>query len=161
MFFFSSRGRHTSCALVTGVQTCALPILDARAWFIRSALKRRDPFGAPHRDHRRTIVYGEDWLIAIVNDLLQDLLFDDVVWPRVCVLSHIEAMKGDFFDFEPVAGDLFIVWFVMSCGDDQNSIEAIAGLGCLEEHPYELDYRIDGSVIAGGRVKALPVFLPV
>src|SRR3546814_5616711 len=26
-FFFSSRSRHTSCALVTGVQTCALPIL--------------------------------------------------------------------------------------------------------------------------------------
>src|SRR3546814_14715895 len=26
MFFFSSRRRHTICALVTGVQTCALPI---------------------------------------------------------------------------------------------------------------------------------------
>src|SRR3546814_7248584 len=26
LFFFSSRRRHTSCALVTGVQTCALPI---------------------------------------------------------------------------------------------------------------------------------------
>src|SRR3546814_3468431 len=26
LFFFSSRSRHTSCALVTGVQTCALPI---------------------------------------------------------------------------------------------------------------------------------------
>src|SRR3546814_10067313 len=25
-FFFSSRSRHTRCALVTGVQTCALPI---------------------------------------------------------------------------------------------------------------------------------------
>src|SRR3546814_2474819 len=25
--FFSSRRRHTRCALVTGVQTCALPIL--------------------------------------------------------------------------------------------------------------------------------------
>src|SRR3546814_6017135 len=25
-FFFSSRRRHTRCALVTGVQTCALPI---------------------------------------------------------------------------------------------------------------------------------------
>src|SRR3546814_8961111 len=25
-FFFSSRIRHTRCALVTGVQTCALPI---------------------------------------------------------------------------------------------------------------------------------------
>src|SRR3546814_3195060 len=27
-FFFSSRRRHTRCALVTGVQTCALPICD-------------------------------------------------------------------------------------------------------------------------------------
>src|SRR3546814_10230986 len=30
-FFFSSRRRHTRCALVTGVQTCALPILDILA----------------------------------------------------------------------------------------------------------------------------------
>src|SRR3546814_7956301 len=29
IFFFSSRRRHTRCALVTGVQTCALPILGA------------------------------------------------------------------------------------------------------------------------------------
>src|SRR3546814_9922947 len=27
-FFFSSRRRHTRCALVTGVQTCALPIFQ-------------------------------------------------------------------------------------------------------------------------------------
>src|SRR3546814_7263899 len=30
MFFFSSRRRHTRCALVTGVQTCALPISQRR-----------------------------------------------------------------------------------------------------------------------------------
>src|SRR3546814_1407538 len=36
-FFFSSRRRHTRCALVTGVQTCALPI----AW--GSALKVDEP----------------------------------------------------------------------------------------------------------------------
>src|SRR3546814_4610253 len=29
VFFFSSRRRHTRCALVTGVQTCALPICCA------------------------------------------------------------------------------------------------------------------------------------
>src|SRR3546814_3401868 len=29
-FFFSSRRRHTRCALVTGVQTCALPIFKLR-----------------------------------------------------------------------------------------------------------------------------------
>src|SRR3546814_9057075 len=28
VFFISSRRRHTRCALVTGVQTCALPILN-------------------------------------------------------------------------------------------------------------------------------------
>src|SRR3546814_4934778 len=30
LFFFSSRRRHTRCALVTGVQTCALPILTGK-----------------------------------------------------------------------------------------------------------------------------------
>src|SRR3546814_6613017 len=30
-FFFSSRRRHTRCALVTGVQTCALPIFTIRS----------------------------------------------------------------------------------------------------------------------------------
>src|SRR3546814_1661259 len=29
-FFFSSRRRHTRCALVTGVQTCALPIASRK-----------------------------------------------------------------------------------------------------------------------------------
>src|SRR3546814_5790245 len=29
LFFYSRRRRHTRCALVTGVQTCALPILVA------------------------------------------------------------------------------------------------------------------------------------
>src|SRR3546814_9057407 len=35
VFFFSSRRRHTRCALVTGVQTCALPI------FLSSSLLSR------------------------------------------------------------------------------------------------------------------------
>src|SRR3546814_12133732 len=35
-FFFSSRRRHTRCALVTGVQTCALPIyFPASATLVR------------------------------------------------------------------------------------------------------------------------------
>src|SRR3546814_2583975 len=36
-FFFSSRRRHTRCALVTGVQTCALPISAAVAGRIAAA----------------------------------------------------------------------------------------------------------------------------
>src|SRR3546814_7137669 len=38
-FFFSSRRRHTRCALVTGVQTCALPICLWR----RRAVPGADP----------------------------------------------------------------------------------------------------------------------
>src|SRR3546814_3481180 len=41
-FFFSSRRRHTSCALVTGVQTCALPIYVSPA---ASATARRASAG--------------------------------------------------------------------------------------------------------------------
>src|SRR3546814_7890482 len=40
LFFFSSRRRHTRCALVTGVQTCALPIC---------ALALRAPARLAHR----------------------------------------------------------------------------------------------------------------
>src|SRR3546814_5462241 len=41
MFVFSSRRRHTICALVTGVQTCALPIWSSASIFV--------PLGAQHR----------------------------------------------------------------------------------------------------------------
>src|SRR3546814_9416529 len=40
-FFFSSRRRHTRCALVTGVQTCALPISVACAFLPESPYTRR------------------------------------------------------------------------------------------------------------------------
>src|SRR3546814_9335143 len=40
-FVFSSRRRHTRCALVTGVQTCALPILSrAEPRSMQSSLSR-------------------------------------------------------------------------------------------------------------------------
>src|SRR3546814_10369814 len=38
LFFFSSRRRHTRCALVTGVQTCALPILVTNVGFLQAVL---------------------------------------------------------------------------------------------------------------------------
>src|SRR3546814_8016743 len=49
VFFFSSRRRHTRCALVTGVQTCALPIF----------LMVDNLFGGDGRFHTR--VEGRDF----------------------------------------------------------------------------------------------------
>src|SRR3546814_1880883 len=40
MCFFSSRRRHTRCALVTGVQTCALPICSLNFMRGRTFLSR-------------------------------------------------------------------------------------------------------------------------
>src|SRR3546814_7574083 len=52
-FFFSSRRRHTRCALVTGVQTCALPIYHlARRPAARGRLGRRRSSDGDHRSRR-------------------------------------------------------------------------------------------------------------
>src|SRR3546814_14321034 len=45
VFFFSSRRRHTRCALVTGVQTCALPI-SRDSVLIPVAVSGNAPFAA-------------------------------------------------------------------------------------------------------------------
>src|SRR3546814_5914542 len=57
LFFVSSRSRHTSCALVTGVQTCALPIYHRPARSARPAdiapLSRRGGGSGDRRGDRR------------------------------------------------------------------------------------------------------------
>src|SRR3546814_2820281 len=42
-FFFSSRRRHTRCALVTGVQTCALPIFGELLVIVRAEAAVAEP----------------------------------------------------------------------------------------------------------------------
>src|SRR3546814_6948914 len=46
-FFFSSRRRHTRCALVTGVQTCALPIFAAATATAPAVIRDVRPAFAP------------------------------------------------------------------------------------------------------------------
>src|ERR1044071_7043345 len=49
VFFFSSRRRHTRYPLVTGVQTCALPICGPSAWAIEEAARAGIPvYMTPH-----------------------------------------------------------------------------------------------------------------
>src|SRR3546814_9935772 len=68
VFVFSSRRRHTSCALVTGVQTCALPI-----WPL-SRLRG----GGADRHHRLVIgkaavdqLAGEGDIVALDPDMVE------------------------------------------------------------------------------------------
>src|SRR3546814_9730087 len=75
-FFFSSRRRHTRCALVTGVQTCALPI------FLEQL--------------RNRVAVGISWrvscLVAVVGDHLRCEGIE--IWPghQNC-LAHIDLLR--------------------------------------------------------------------
>src|SRR3546814_20996678 len=70
LFFFSSRGRHTRCALVTGVQTCALPILPTA------------PLILPLSD---TAASCSPWRCRRATTLAISLptVVGEAVWPRV------------------------------------------------------------------------------
>src|SRR3546814_5141046 len=69
-FFFASRRRHTRCALVTGVQTCALPIslrgivydearfLESIGQNLNSAIRSESVLGSENLDYRRFYSVG-------------------------------------------------------------------------------------------------------
>src|SRR3546814_1074413 len=69
-FFFSSRRRHTRCALVTGVQTCALPI---SYW---SLLDAREPWRVLHSEEV-PLIEADPALTRPIEDLLylRDIVF--------------------------------------------------------------------------------------
>src|SRR3546814_3110507 len=71
-FFFSSRRRHTRCALVTGVQTCALPISWA-GW--RSSSRMGPPMvkKALNLKKARVLVTNDDGIHAPGLKLLEKL----------------------------------------------------------------------------------------
>src|SRR3546814_8465668 len=86
-FFFSSRRRHTICALVTGVQTCALPI-----WRI---------YGPSRKELERVVRsqrqdYLDTWLIGASDRLSSDavaLLEASLADPDSS--TGFNRMKGD------------------------------------------------------------------
>src|SRR3546814_9614526 len=63
LFFFSSRRRHTICALVTGVQTCALPITVKLSRFILHQ-RQNTGFAFSHGNPKKFTVYGAKELPA-------------------------------------------------------------------------------------------------
>src|SRR3546814_13969247 len=71
MFCFSSRRRHTRCALVTGVQTCALPISRLKTASATSISSRVKPCSSPRalrqRDSMRRVLPTDNDLSGHVD----------------------------------------------------------------------------------------------
>src|SRR3546814_2250114 len=70
-FFFSSRRRHTRCALVTGVQTCALPILT-RAARANPALRDTTPLAERGPSDVRDLIAAFNAYRARIAAMLSD-----------------------------------------------------------------------------------------
>src|SRR3546814_10869185 len=111
-YFFSSRRRHTSCALVTGVQTFALPIsvVDAedvvQDAFIRWLATDREAVREPAAFLRRTVTrlcldqiksarrrretYIGPWL---PDPLVEEAEEDDVTLPLMLALERLSPLE--------------------------------------------------------------------
>src|SRR3546814_7995896 len=66
-FFFSSRRRHTRCALVTGVQTCALPIFGIALDSVYSTIVGL----LPARDGQRVLTVLQELGLPVFHPLLE------------------------------------------------------------------------------------------
>src|SRR3546814_10172962 len=62
LFFFSCRRRHTRCALVTGVQTCALPILMKIA---KEPISLETPIGDEEDSHLGDFIEDKNAVIPV------------------------------------------------------------------------------------------------
>src|SRR3546814_4808013 len=81
IFFFPSRRRHTRCALVTGVQTCALPIWrpDAAAGLPAAAGDRAA--GAQERRGGGAVVHLDRRDKAFRARRLKPIAAGPILWP--------------------------------------------------------------------------------
>src|SRR3546814_6390868 len=109
LFFFSSRRRHTSCALVTGVQTCALPIYPVLVIideFFRQIGKRfttvpiavavavDERFLAERRRQHRDAAVHRAWILYIQQDRTNACFGG-----RICVRIACRALSIDLAAF--------------------------------------------------------------
>src|SRR3546814_11586370 len=90
-FFFSSRRRHTRCALVTGVQTCALPILVQTGSHIVPVRRDSVPGSHPHWDY--VLSPGRVW------DEAGDNGYSRVALPFALQQKHANCMHNLLLPF--------------------------------------------------------------
>src|SRR3546814_3615679 len=94
-FFFSSRRRHTRCALVTGVQTCALPIFP----FIQAHLEDNDAEELALKADAEYEFEGNDWIDSLkvgvrYSDRNQNVRYSTFNWTPIAASRSEERRVG-------------------------------------------------------------------
>src|SRR3546814_5792065 len=88
--FFSSRRRHTRCALVTGVQTCALPILQHEQRAQAKRLQQADTTNRVLRDE----LLGIGQRAALLEDSVSQLADPERYGAQALRLDELELVLG-------------------------------------------------------------------
>src|SRR3546814_5114395 len=86
-FFFSSRRRHTRCALVTGVQTCALPI------YTRNTSARRQEANFV-MDGKKIALLAGALIIAIATAFMARSMFASSGAPQATAANMQQQLDG-------------------------------------------------------------------
>src|SRR3546814_8950381 len=147
-FFFSSRRRHTRCALVTGVQTCALPI--SREVIFTSgatesnnlAIKGAARFHRERRPHAVTLASEHKCVLESVEQLAREGHRVDVLPVGADGLVDLDLLA------ETVTEETAVV-SVMAVNNEIGVIQPLAEIAALcrdkgayfhrsEEHTSEL-----------------------
>src|SRR3546814_2919414 len=95
LFFFSSRRRHTRCALVTGVQTCALPI---------SQRKESSMNDTAHRGMKAKTIKAilakkfNSFASSIEDEVVRKLVEKNTIITGGCIASMLLGEKINDFD---------------------------------------------------------------
>src|SRR3546814_3984170 len=116
MFFFSSRRRHTRCALVTGVQTCALPICDSAEPWLLPAMSY-----LPEDLHHLRCYAEKRALVPTDDDPLEPVLDDELIGRLEGHTRKILAELWPFdygrfeFRYDPASGQLHFMEVNLSC----------------------------------------------
>src|SRR3546814_6511948 len=92
VFFFSSRRRHTRCALVTGVQTCALPIFHFGAGPAPERLGVSIKIGVRFFSGQESLVVLAGYGIFLLHHVLTDLLLAGGMRDQKAIGLHDEKV---------------------------------------------------------------------
>src|SRR3546814_267584 len=102
LFFFSSRRRHTICALVTGVQTCALPICFGRPTQDLFSEIDPEPVGSASiaQVHRGITTDGKQVAIKVLRPGIRERFARDIATYEWAA-AHLESLGGEAARLRP------------------------------------------------------------
>src|SRR3546814_7834152 len=144
MFFFSSRRRHTRCALVTGVQTCALPDLEGLRLLgghLGSRHRRFLTGRARTLSEQRELAPARSDAVAAVDEARAH---DDApdLGAALLVLADVEQKEGAWDASEATLAEAAELFASLGDASGQAEVQRRRGFGALFRHDYGTAERL-------------------